>query len=504
MREDVLPNGAQPPWIVLIADDDPDVHASTRMALRGVRFRGRALEFIDAYSGPQTLALLQEHPDTAIVLLDIIMEAEDAGLRAVQRIRDNGFGAVRIIVRTGFPGQAPERDVIIDYDIHDYKEKTGLSVQSLVTSLISGLRAYSDLLALEGHRRGLMSVLEAVSWFDFNAVQRYVSGMQAEFISLAQLRANYVVLVSRPSVWPGAVPVVIAFLAQERLQAAPLHFDDLPLAEAALVRSSLDQMQGVADDKGSTLFVRHQGADLVMYAAGADAFGGADEVLLEVFMRKACQAIGNQKTFSEMQADRDAVMRGMALYAQRWNDNAAVELDRVARWSSALARRLHTTLAFPDEIDERFIRDIGIAAMLHDVGNDLMEPALLRKTSIYDAHERRAMQAHVERGLRLWDANFGAAGGVGALQMVRQIIGAHHEWFDGSGYPEKCKGDAIALSARLVAVADAYVAMTSPRPHRPEMNATAARQVIADDQGRHFDPRIAQVFLEVLDNGSGA
>lgn len=504
MREDVLPNAVQPPWVVLIADDDPDVHASTRMALRGVRFRGRALEFIDAYSGPQTLALLQEHPDTAIVLLDIIMEAEDAGLRAVQRIRDNGFGAVRIIVRTGFPGQAPERDVIIDYDIHDYKEKTGLSVQSLVTSLISGLRAYSDLVALEGHRRGLMSVLEAVSWFDFNAVQRYVAGMQAEFISLAQLRANYVVLVSRPTVWPGAVPVVIAFLAQERLDAAPLRFEELPLAEANLVRRSLDQMQALREETGATLFVRHQGADLVMYAAGADAFSGADEVLLEVFMRKACQAVGNQKTFSEMQSDRDTVLRGMALQGERWNDNAAVELDRLARWSIAIAKRLHTTLAFPDAVDERFILDIGIAAQLHDLGNDALPPALMAKTTVYDAAERHAMQAHVVMGLKCWDTYFGGAGSVGTLQMVREVIGAHHERFDGTGYPGQLRGDAIALSARLVAVADAYVAMTSPRPHRLALDAAAARNDIANDQGRRFDPRMVQAFLEVLEYGSGA
>lgn len=99
------------PWKLLIVDDDPDVHEATRMALRGVEFRGRSLEFIDAYSGAQALDVLQENPDTAIVFMDVIMETNDAGLRAALRIRESGFKMVRIIVRTGFPGQAPERQV---------------------------------------------------------------------------------------------------------------------------------------------------------------------------------------------------------------------------------------------------------------------------------------------------------------------------------------------------------------------------------------------------------
>ena len=105
-------------WKVLIADDEEEVHAVTRMVLDNFIFEGRGLMLLSAYSGVETKHLLQEHPDMAIVLLDVVMEEETTGLEVVRYIRKdlrNRF--VRIVLRTGQPGQAPEGQVTVDYDI---------------------------------------------------------------------------------------------------------------------------------------------------------------------------------------------------------------------------------------------------------------------------------------------------------------------------------------------------------------------------------------------------
>ena len=110
------------PWKVIIADDEEEVHAVTRMVLEGFRFDGQGLDLLGAYSGAETQALLRLHPDTAVVLLDVVMEEDTSGLQVVKYIRNelkNSF--VRIIMRTGQPGQAPERQVTMEYDINDYK-----------------------------------------------------------------------------------------------------------------------------------------------------------------------------------------------------------------------------------------------------------------------------------------------------------------------------------------------------------------------------------------------
>jgi phosphoserine phosphatase RsbU/P len=139
--EDGMPTAA--PWKILIVDDEPQVHDVTRLALRGLQFRGRALQFLDAHSAAEARGLLARHPDLALVLLDVVMETDDAGLQLVRHIRERlGYRALRIVLRTGQAGQAPERQVVLDYDIDDYKEKTELTSAKLTTCVVAALRAF--------------------------------------------------------------------------------------------------------------------------------------------------------------------------------------------------------------------------------------------------------------------------------------------------------------------------------------------------------------------------
>lgn len=137
---------AQSSWKILIVDDDDEVHEVTKLALSDVAFEGRSLTFISAYSAQEAKQLIQAHPDTAIVFLDVVMETEDAGLQLISYIREvleNSI--VRIILRTGQPGQAPDNVVAVSYGIDDYKTKTELTSQKLFISVITALRAFSTL-----------------------------------------------------------------------------------------------------------------------------------------------------------------------------------------------------------------------------------------------------------------------------------------------------------------------------------------------------------------------
>jgi DNA-binding MarR family transcriptional regulator/CheY-like chemotaxis protein len=134
-------------WKILIVDDDVEVHTVTRLALSDFTFEGKSLAFLSAYSAQEAQQLIQAHPDTAIVFLDVVMEHESAGLQLVKFIReelDNQL--VRIILRTGQPGQAPEQVVAVHYGIDDYKTKTELTAQKLFISVVTALRAFSTLM----------------------------------------------------------------------------------------------------------------------------------------------------------------------------------------------------------------------------------------------------------------------------------------------------------------------------------------------------------------------
>lgn len=153
-----------PPWLVLIVDDDPSVHSVTRLALRDMVHAGRKLLFLSAYSAADARQTLAIYPDIALILLDVVMETEDSGLRFVRTVREEMDNHdVRIILRTGQPGQAPERDVVERYDINDYRAKDELTARRLWTSVYTALRAFEQIRELDDHRVGLTRVLDATA-----------------------------------------------------------------------------------------------------------------------------------------------------------------------------------------------------------------------------------------------------------------------------------------------------------------------------------------------------
>lgn len=157
-----LPASAGAAWRILVVDDDADVHSTTTFALKNVEMQGRPLEFLHAYSAREARAILERQPDIAVVLLDVVMERPDAGLQLVRQIREElGMIEVRIILRTGQPGYAPEIEAIRGYDINDYRTKSELTRTKLYTAVAAAVRSYQQLRALDAGRAGLERIVSA-------------------------------------------------------------------------------------------------------------------------------------------------------------------------------------------------------------------------------------------------------------------------------------------------------------------------------------------------------
>lgn len=136
---------AAPPssWRVLVVDDEPQVHAVTQMMLAHTEFRGMPVTLHSAYSAKEAMTFVSTHKELALILLDVVMETDDAGLRFCRYVREElRNDDVQIVLRTGQPGQAPERDVIVNHGINGYLLKTEVTSQKLHSILISSLRTY--------------------------------------------------------------------------------------------------------------------------------------------------------------------------------------------------------------------------------------------------------------------------------------------------------------------------------------------------------------------------
>ncbi|MEH2421527.1 MAG: ATP-binding protein [Nostoc sp.] len=160
-------------WKMMIVDDDVEVHQATKLALRSFTFEGKPLTFLSAFSATEAKKLILVHPDTAFILLDVVMETNDAGLRVVKYIREELKNQiVRVILRTGQPGDAPEESVILNYDINDYKLKVELTRQKLITSAIAALRSYRDLITIKQQAAQLTQALHDLQQTQYSLVEK--------------------------------------------------------------------------------------------------------------------------------------------------------------------------------------------------------------------------------------------------------------------------------------------------------------------------------------------
>ena len=164
------------PWKVLIVDDEEEVHNVTRLALNDFEFEDRKLDFISAFSSLEAKKRVEENGDIALILLDVVMETEDAGLKFVEDLRqgEQANSMIRIVLRTGQPGYAPEESIIMDYDINDYKAKTELTTQKLFTTVIAALRSYRDLQKLEEQRQEIEDIAVAAARFVPTDILRFL------------------------------------------------------------------------------------------------------------------------------------------------------------------------------------------------------------------------------------------------------------------------------------------------------------------------------------------
>ncbi|MCA9662726.1 MAG: DUF3369 domain-containing protein [Myxococcales bacterium] len=190
--EGATPHADDPPWRVLVIDDEPEVHAITRLALADLRIEGRGIELLSAYTGAEARTLLEGNDEVALVLLDVVMESEHAGLALARWIREERRDhLVRIVLRTGQPGTAPEQQVMLEYDINDYRAKTELTAKRLVTTVVGALRSYRDLCVIDAQKRGLERVvLASATLFERRSFEEFLRGLLDQIAALLRPRQS--------------------------------------------------------------------------------------------------------------------------------------------------------------------------------------------------------------------------------------------------------------------------------------------------------------------------
>ncbi len=493
------------PWKILIVDDDIEVHSVTRLAIQDIAYAGRGVSCLSAFSGAQAVDIMATEKDIAVVLLDVVMETEDAGLQAVRSIRDElGNRRTRIILRTGQPGQAPERDVVLHYDINDYKSKTELTAQQLFTAIIAALRSYADITTIENSRTGLEHILHAsTSLFEKRSLEQFIEGVLMELKSMIG-QARGILLCK-----------VVAKAGGRRLDFRAMTADgDLTIDRGVPIDTVLpsdvcedietayrSQCNLYREEHCVIVFRSLYHVGTVIYMRGHASLDEADRRLLEVFCSTLAIGFDNAALYEQLANAQKATVLALADLAEFRDEDTGDHVRRIERLTTLITQELCRAGLFSDEIDELFTRQIGLASILHDVGKIAIPDAILHKPAKLDAAEWQVMRTHAGLGGLIMAKAATLVEGRTYLSMAAEIAAAHHEKFDGSGYPLGLRREEIPLSARITAVADVFDALVSRRPYKEPWPVEKALANMRDQAGTHFDPVVVNALVAVVASG---
>lgn len=304
--EEVRDERPQRAWKIAVIDDDPAVHDGTRFALADYRLAGIGLDIVSASSAAEGRRLLEANPDVAVILLDVVMETETAGLELVEVIRKELRNElVRIVLRTGQPGQAPERSVIVDYDINDYKAKTELTADRLFTTLTAALRAHQQLSRLEESRRGLEIIIDAATaLFDTRSMRRFAEGVLTQVATLLEVECAGM-LVVRDAARAAAPAPDLAVLAGSGVWAglAAEGDDGLDGETRTLLDTAFAEKRHCFSTHRSVLYIHTEsGREIAVVLDVAKHLSDTDRALVEVFCGKLSVAFENVLLYERLQA----------------------------------------------------------------------------------------------------------------------------------------------------------------------------------------------------------
>ncbi len=481
-------------WKVMIVDDEPEVHAVTKLALSDFEFQERRLEFISAYSGEEATKLIRDNPDTAIVLLDVVMETDDAGLRVAKFIREEEKNNhIRIILRTGQPGQAPERQVIVNYDINDYKSKTELTAQKLFTVVMSGLRSYRDILAIEQSRQGLEKIITASrDIFSSHSMEHFIQGVIQQLTSLLggvdQAMYATSLVASNPR---GNDAKLVVFAARgdfEKSEGKPIE-EVLSPEQLEACHRALEQKSIVYKDDYLFAYCSSQyNHNSLLYVSGVPKrLNETQRHLIEIFAQNVQIAYENVQLQSEVEDTQQELV---------WRLSEALEL-RSTETGNHVKRVSHIchTLAKAYGLSEHDAEMLRHAAPLHDVGKVGIPDAILNKPGKLDDEEWKIMQSHAQKGYAILQDSRRPLVHAGAV-----IALDHHEKWDGSGYPNGKKGSEIHIYGRIVALADVYDALRHKRCYKEAWELADVVKEIEGLRGRQFEPKLVDAFIACIDD----
>jgi len=415
------------------------------------------------------------------------MENEHAGLDVVRYIREDLENHhVRIVLRTGQPGQAPEEHVIKSYDINDYKEKTELTKRKLITVFFAALRSYRDIMIIEQSRASLRRSIDAITRvYDSQNLRHFASAVLEQVAHLLGYEAQGF-SASRVSAYAashidGRLKVLAATAEYSRLL-VDQEVDELPQEVRDALDAALKAQQSHFDERTFVGYYRSStGNESLLYMVFNEPVDTAAHELLEIFCANVAITYESLLLREEIQDTQRSTVYILGEAVEKRSKETGAHVRRVSELTALLAEALGMGA---DDVE--FLRQ---AAPLHDVGKIGIPDRVLNKPGKLDDEEWEVMKTHARIGFELLSKSDKRI-----LQLGAIIAHEHHERWDGQGYPRGLHGEQIHVAGRIAALADVLDALVSRRCYKAAWPLDQALKYLDEQAGTQFDPELVRLL----------
>jgi len=471
---------------VLIVDDEPTVHDITALILKDFQYQGYKLHLISAYSGTEAREILASQGPFTLILLDVIMETDDAGLKIVDYIRNElNDSMVRIILRTGQPGSVPQHHIMRKYEIDDYKEKAELTSERFDAAVTASIRTYLTLRNLKKHQEGLLKVIDSIQEIDkldFDTTNLYSNILdQFEHVLGWRDKNTFGSMLITEKEGMEIVENARGILEENR----GLELEEINDTEIIeLVKDSTKDINPrVHSEKHICVSITVlTGVNYIILLKKQEPFDDFERYLVRLLISHLKVYLDNRILNQDLLSTHIEIISTLGEVIETRSEETGQHVQRMGE----IARIISSDTELNDNESDL----LCYAAPLHDIGKVGIPDKILNKPAKLTPEEYEIIKKHSDIGFKILKKSNRPL-----FQLGAKICLEHHEWWNGNGYPNGLKGKQISLEARICAIADVFDAVCSDRVYKKAVPVEEAFEIIRNGSGTHFDPHLVEILL---------
>lgn len=487
---DIIPHKTSKKWRILVVDDDDSVHQVTKLVLADVEIENRFLEIISVYSMAEAKKTLLNDENFCMAFVDVVMETDHAGLELVQWIREELKNqSIRLVLRTGQAGSAPEAKVIRDYDINDYKEKTDFTSNKMITTVYASIRAYRDIMTIQRSLDAFKKLIEAThDLLRMDQLKAFGSAALNHLLALMNVDSSALYIARTQIDFNlNSSSMILACTGKYVCESDSLESSDISDNVKNKIQQVFIDKTHYSDKEcfvgyyqpstnaASVLFIEFEDDNEHFKSSLAELFATNVALILE--------SLTKQKEIEKTQKELLFIV-GEAVEAR--SKETGFHVKRVALLCELLAQKMG--------LESSFVEALRLAAPLHDLGKIGIPEHILHKPGKLLGDEWNIMKTHAQLG-----GNMLQKSSVSVSKLAASLAHYHHENWDGTGYPEGLAGDKIPIEARIMAVIDVFDALGSKRCYKEAWTNEKVKEFLISEKNKKFDAALVDIIIDNYD-----